>query len=345
MRSRSFAAVSLLIVAMLVVAGAVHAYDSGREDEIAAGVRIAGVDVGGLTEEQARERVRQELAAPLRRSVVARAGDRRFKLTAKAARVRVDVDGMVADARERSRGGTVLSRTWRGVTGAELDVDVEPRVAYSDAAVRRFVKRVRSRASRKPRDAKVDFSAASLSIQRARTGRAIDPQRLRNDVVAALGDPGGDRRIVAKLRKTKPKVGTKQLAKKYPTIVTIDRGSYRLRLFKKLELVKTYPIAVGKAGLETPAGLYDIQNKAVNPAWHVPNSAWAGELAGRVIPPGPENPIKSRWMGIYDGAGIHGTDARYSIGTNASHGCIRMLIEDVTELYEKVPVGAPVYIA
>jgi lipoprotein-anchoring transpeptidase ErfK/SrfK len=77
----------------------------------------------------------------------------------------------------------------------------------------------------------------------------------------------------------------------------------------------------------------------------VPTSSWAGELAGRVIPPGPENPIKARWMGIYDGAGIHGTDARGSIGTNASHGCIRMLIEDVVELYDKVPVGAPVYIA
>src|SRR3712207_5277521 len=89
-----------------------------------------------------------------------------------------------------------------------------------------------------------------------------------------------------------------------------------------------------------------FRSKAVNPAWNVPNSAWAGELAGRVIPGGvPENPLKARWLGIYDGAGIHGTDAVGSIGTNASHGCIRMLIPDVVELYDKVPVGAPVYIA
>jgi lipoprotein-anchoring transpeptidase ErfK/SrfK len=65
-----------------------------------------------------------------------------------------------------------------------------------------------------------------------------------------------------------------------------------------------------------------------------------------VIPGGvPENPLKARWLGIYDGAGIHGTDATYSIGSNASHGCIRMLIPDVIELYDQVPVGAPVYIA
>jgi lipoprotein-anchoring transpeptidase ErfK/SrfK len=83
----------------------------------------------------------------------------------------------------------------------------------------------------------------------------------------------------------------------------------------------------------------------VNPSWHVPTSDWAGELAGTVVPPGPSNPIKARWMGIYDGAGIHGTDATGSIGTAASHGCIRMLIPDVVELFDQVPVGAPVYIA
>ena len=78
----------------------------------------------------------------------------------------------------------------------------------------------------------------------------------------------------------------------------------------------------------------------------MPNSAWAGSLAGKVIPGGtPENPIKSRWMGIFDGAGIHGTSDDGSIGSAASHGCIRMHIPDVEELYDQVPVGAPVYIA
>jgi lipoprotein-anchoring transpeptidase ErfK/SrfK len=105
-------------------------------------------------------------------------------------------------------------------------------------------------------------------------------------------------------------------------------------------------VAVGKVGMETPEGLYEIQNKAINPAWHVPDSDWAGDLAGKVIAgDDPKNPIKARWMGIYDGAGIHGTDADDSIGSAASHGCIRMRIPEVIELYEDVPVSAPVYIA
>ena len=84
----------------------------------------------------------------------------------------------------------------------------------------------------------------------------------------------------------------------------------------------------------------------MNPAWSVPNSDWAGSLAGTVVPGGvPENPLKARWLGIYDGAGIHGTDVTSSLGTAASHGCIRMSIPEVIELYDKVPVGAPIYIA
>ncbi len=126
----------------------------------------------------------------------------------------------------------------------------------------------------------------------------------------------------------------------------VNRSAFQLTLYKKLKPVKTYGIAVGQVGLETPAGLYTVQNKAVNPAWSVPNSAWAGSLAGTVVPGGtPQNPLKARWLGIYNGAGIHGTDAAGSIGTAASHGCIRMLIPDVIELYDQVPVNAPVYIA
>ena len=126
--------------------------------------------------------------------------------------------------------------------------------------------------------------------------------------------------------------------------MTVDRPAFTLRLFKRLKMVKSYKIAVGQAGLETPAGIYHVQNKTVNPSWHVPDSAWAGDLAGQVIPPGPENPIKARWMGIFDGAGIHGTSDVGSLGTAASHGCIRMAIPDVEQLYDQVPVQAPVFI-
>jgi lipoprotein-anchoring transpeptidase ErfK/SrfK len=169
-------------------------------------------------------------------------------------------------------------------------------------------------------------------------------RRLLTLVERAIDQTGHARTVRIDVRVTKPKVTTAELAKKYPVVITVDRPAFKLRLFKRLKLKKTYTIAVGQAGLETPAGLYHVQDKTVNPSWHVPDSAWAGDLAGRVIPPGPDNPIKARWMGIYNGAGIHGTTDVGSLGSAASHGCIRMAIPDVEALYPQVPLQAPVFI-
>jgi lipoprotein-anchoring transpeptidase ErfK/SrfK len=252
---------------------------------------------------------------------------------------------MVDEAIERGRSGSILARSWRAVSGGEVNTSLPPDIAYSRPAVQRLVDRVRVSVSRKPVDAKVDFGPDTLSIRHSRSGLTVDARRLRANITNALTGDVGDRTVRAPIERVKPKVSAKQLAKQYPVVVTIDRGSFRLNLFKHLERVQTYPIAVGQVGLETPAGLYTIQNKAVNPAWHVPNSPWAGSLAGQVIPGGaPNNPIRARWLGVYDGVGVHGTDARGSIGTNASHGCIRMLIEDVEKLYDEVPIGTPIYI-
>jgi lipoprotein-anchoring transpeptidase ErfK/SrfK len=335
----------LLVAVLLAGTGAVYAYDSGRDDRIADGVRIGDVDVGGLSAGAARARLHEELLAPLSAPLVVRAGEERFSLSAREARIHANIEAMVADAVGRSRDGSMFSRTWRALTGGRVDAAITPEVSHSEAAVQRVVDRVRVAVSRKAVDAEVDFALDRLTIKESRSGRTIDARALRGEMTRALLDPRGDRTIRADIETVRPKVTTGDLAGKYPVVLTVDRGAHRLRLFKGLEPAKTYPIALGQAGLETPAGLYNIQNKAIDPAWHVPDSDWAGDLAGTVVPGGtPENPLKARWLGIYDGVGVHGTADRASIGTNASHGCIRMLVEDVKELYDEVPVGAPIYI-
>ena len=347
MRSPLFLGVAAFL-ALLVLGGVgVLAYDANRDDKIADGVKVGGIMLGGLSREEAREKLETELLAALKAPVVVRARKRSWRLTAERSKVSADVDAMVDEALAESQQGNVFSRTWRGLTGGEVDADIDPRVSYDRAAVRRLVARVDRRTEREPRDAKLEFTSADLKPVEERYGIRMDERNLARKMERALTQPAQSQRIVhARVRKVDAKVTTSELARKYPIVVTVDRASFKLRLFKKLKLVKSYGIAVGQVGLETPAGLYDVQNKAINPAWSVPNSAWAGDLAGTVVPGGtPQNPLKARWLGIYDGAGIHGTDATYSIGTNASHGCIRMLIPDVIELYDQVPVGAPVYIA
>jgi lipoprotein-anchoring transpeptidase ErfK/SrfK len=330
LRSRSFIIAALLLVVVAGAGAAVYAYDNARAKQIGKGVRVGGIELQGLTPAQARAKLERVI----------------MRLGAREARIAVDIEAMVDDAVARSRSGDIFSRTVRNITGKSLNADLKPTIRYSDRAIVRMIDKIRRSIDRKPVEATATIGPAGISTSPSRTGLAVRSARLHRNIRRAIVSTTRDRTFVARTRTLHPKVSTSDLDEKYSTVLIVNRGAFRLTLFKRLKLAKTYSIAVGQVGLETPAGLYHIQNKAVNPAWNVPNSDWAGDLAGTVVPGGsPKNPLKARWMGIFAGAGIHGTDAINSIGTAASHGCIRMRIPDVIELYDEVPVGAPVYIA
>jgi lipoprotein-anchoring transpeptidase ErfK/SrfK len=344
--TRLFAIAAASLAALVVLGGVTYAYDQSRKDTIAKGVRVAGVDIGGLKPDAARARLSTSIQQRLQEPVVIRHGDEAWKLRARRAHVRANIDAMVDEAIDRSRDGNALTRSVRSLTGTSVDADLKPTITFSDRAINRLVRHVRRDVDRPARDAKVEMDGSGLNAVASRTGVAVRTKVLRARVRAELVSLSADRTIGVRTRSIKPKVTSKEADRDYQTAIIVNRSAFTLTLYKALKVFKTYPIAVGQVGLETPAGLYHIQNKAVNPAWSVPNSAWAGSLAGQVIPGGsPENPLKARWMGIYAGAGIHGTSEDGSIGTAASHGCIRMHIPDVIDLYDRVPVGAPVYIA
>ena len=347
MHRRSLALIAILVVALLAGAGGVYAYDQGKDGEIAEGIKVNGVDVGGLSASQARTKLRAALLDPLNRPVRARFEGKTYRLTPQQAEIAVDIDGSVRRALVRSRDGDILSRTWREVRGRPILTDLDAKVSYSKASIRRLVKRVQSDLAIEPVDASVDLEGGSVAPQPSKDGRAVRAARLRRDLERELLDSGGRRLVRVRTSVVEPEVSTDDLAKKYPAVVIVNRGSFSLTLYRDLKLAKTYKVAIGKVGLETPAGLYHIQNKAVDPAWTMPHSDWVPKKdQGKIVPGGtPENPLKARWLGIFDGAGIHGTDAESSIGTAASHGCVRMRIPDVIDLYDQVPVGAPIYIA
>jgi lipoprotein-anchoring transpeptidase ErfK/SrfK len=335
-----------VIAAVVVLAGlgVAYAYDSSHKDEIADGVTVGGVDVGGLNRDQAAQRIRRHLVAPLHRPVKVTLGSATYKLPADHLKIRADVAGMVDQAIDASQSWGIPPRIFRYVTSESVDHTVAPEVSYSHAAVRRFVDHVAKKVNRDPQDASVSASADSLNVVPAENGRTLNEPRLLRGIERQIDRGARNRVVAAHVSIKKPEVSTKEVASKYPVYLTLDRAGFTLRLWDDLKLTKTYPVAVGQLGLETPAGLYHIEDKQVNPSWHVPNSAWAGSLAGQVIPPGPSDPIKARWLGIFAGAGIHGTDETWSIGQAVSHGCVRMTIPDVIDLYPRVPVGTPIYI-
>ncbi len=347
MTSRTLVLTAILTAALLAGAGGVYAYDRGNDGRIAEGVRVNGIDVGGLRAAAAGEKLRAALLEPLDRPVTARYEGRRFKLTARQAAIGVDIDGSVARALDRSREGSMFTRTWRELRGERLEAELDAKITWSRRAVRRLVARVEKALERPAVDAKLDLASGRVDPQPSHDGLAVRGKRLRRDLERELLDSGKRRRVRVRTDVVEPKVSTSQLAERYPAVLIVNRSAFQLTLYKNLKPAKTYGIAVGQVGLETPAGLYNVQNKAVDPAWTMPDSDWVAPAdRGKVVPGGtPENPLKARWMGIYDGAGIHGTAAAGSIGTAASHGCIRMRIPEVKELYDQVPVGAPVYIA
>jgi lipoprotein-anchoring transpeptidase ErfK/SrfK len=290
--------------------------------------------------------LQRRLADPLDKAIVIRAAHRTFRLTPDRSEVRADVGGMVAEAVAASREGNLIQRSWRGLTGGKVNKAVELKQEYNDRAVRSLVRHIARRINREPKSASVKASASGLQMVQSKEGFAVQGNDLRDRIRHALVTPGASRVIKAQTRIVEPEVTTDNLAEKYPWYVVVDRPRFQLTVYERLRKKKTYKVAVGQVGLETPAGLYHVQNKAINPDWHVPDSDWAGDLAGTVVKgTDPENPIKARWLGIFDGAGIHGTDELSSLGSAASHGCIRMAIPDVIEVYNEVPVGAPIYIA
>jgi lipoprotein-anchoring transpeptidase ErfK/SrfK len=333
---------------MLLVGGsfAAYSYDANRDDLIAKGVTVAGIDVSGMRRAAATAVVQKRLADPLNRPIAVKARGHRFHLSAARSRLTADVGGMIAEAVTASRQGNLIERSWRGLTGGEVHKAVALRLSYNDRAVRSFVRHIARRIDQAPTNASVTPSANGLQTVPAREGIALQGTYLRRRIERALATPAASRRIVAHTRIVQPTVTTDNLADKYPWYIVVNRPAFSLTVYEHLRQLKTYRVAVGQVGLETPAGLYHVENKAVNPDWHVPNSTWAGDLAGKVIKgTDPANPIKARWLGIFNGAGIHGTDALGSLGSAASHGCIRMAIPDVIEVYNEVPVGAPVFIA
>ncbi len=318
-----------LLCALLIVALSAPPASAQAPRRIAVGLTVVGVDLSNLTVEEAVARLTAELAPRLAGDLLLGAAGRPWVLTMADARLELDALRTAKRALYATAGTTA----------------VVPAIVHSRLAVKAFAESVAAKVLRAPRNAAIRITVRRIQRKRGRHGRALDIAATRAAIDAALDDPVAPRVLHQRLVKVRPKINADDLRRVYATVLTIDRTKFKLRLFKGLRFRKAYGIAVGMAGLETPAGRYRIANKQVNPAWHVPNSPWAGALQGQVIPGGvPSNPLKARWLGIANGVGIHGTSEDWSIGTRASHGCIRMHVGDVIDLFRRVPVGTAVLI-
>ena len=172
---------------------------------------------------------------------------------------------------------------YAGRDAAGQPVDVPLVVTFEKAAVDRFAARIDKRLSRAPARLHAEDLAAKVRVTHSKAGRDINRRELVKRVAATLTNPNITRVLEPKLIRVKPKVTADTLRNGASTVITIEQKNFKLRLFKHLKVVKTYKVAVGQPQYPTPRGRFSITSKQVNPVWSVPNSPWAGELAGTTV--------------------------------------------------------------
>jgi lipoprotein-anchoring transpeptidase ErfK/SrfK len=205
--------------------------------------------------------------------------------------------------------------------------------------VRSYVRRVARRYDVAAEDARLaGLDGLQPVISSEQDGRAVRRALLERAIVRVLRLNVRDR-INVPMRPVEPSVRTSD----FGSIVVISRGGNELRLYSATSLVRSFRVATGSSQYPTPSGTYEIVDMQRNPWWRPPTSDWAA--GKKPIPPGPGNPLGTRWMGISAPAvGIHGTPDAASLGYSVSHGCIRMQIPEAEWLFEQVGVGTPVLI-
>ena len=320
-------AIAVLALAALVVVAVLAAAAPAQElppptvpveePRIPEGVTIAGLAVGGMTAAEAKEAVEFAFALPLR-----------FVHRGRTWQVSPEYFGAVAYVQ------LALGRAFTSEPGARVPLAVRIR----ETRVARYVGRLARRYYRPARNSTLSLRDLKPYITRARAGRALRTSPTRTAITRTLRRLD---RVAIRLpmKRLEPSVTRSD----YGSIIVVRRGSRTLTLYDGMRYVTRFSVAVGMAAYPTPLGRFSIVSKEVNPTWNPPDSDWAAGMGP--IPPGPGNPLGTRWMGLsIPGYGIHGTYADYSIGTAASHGCIRMHINQNEWLFARVSIGTPVFI-
>jgi len=305
---------------LLLVTLGVAAPDAARKPVvIAPGVTVGGIRVGGLTSEPARTRVEKAFARPLR----LRFGQKRWRISPRYLGANAAIDRAVSRALEAGP----RARVSLGVSATR------PRI-------RRYVQRLDRLFSREPiSSAVVGVSGGRPAFSDAKAGLAVRRDEMTNALAYMLRTNRRD--VVPLLTESVPPEVTPE---NFGPVIIVFRDSKRLTLFDGPRAVRSFPIATGQAQYPTPLGIYSVATKQRDPWWiPPPDSDWA--QGKEPIPPGPGNPLGTRWMGTTAPlVGIHGTPDAASIGYSASHGCIRMRVPDAEALFNEVEVGTPVLI-
>lgn len=319
------------------------AYDYRERGLVPRGVTVNGTDLSGMTEAQARIAIETAVAAPLTRPIDVVADGREFTFDPKGA-VSVDVDGMLAEAYSPRRTASFVNRVRHDVGATTLPAQVEPLFSVDESAVASWLDEVAEKVDRKAVDASLTVADSRVKISKEAPGRKTDRAAATAAIMGAFEDEAALRAGIEELEVPVAEVPAKVTAASFGKTIVVDLSERRIRLFDGAKIEKTYPCAIGTPSYPTPKGEYEITLKRYRPTWVNPGSDWGKDMPAS-IPPGPGNPLGTRAINISAPAiRFHGTENIGSVGTAASHGCMRMYRRDIEDMFERVEVGMKVYI-
>lgn len=332
-------ALGIVLLALGGVSYAAYRYDRASSDRILPGVTIAGTDVSGMTRVEAIQAVQRSVQEQLTQPLTIRAAAGSWQTTPAELGRSADVDAAVDQALQASDSVGFITRVWHRLREEPVDISVDITFQGGGTGVAALVSSVAGDVAQSPRDASVAVIDGEVKFVHSRPGHAVGTNIATKRLQAALEEGATSVRLPVKT--VKPKVPDAKIGK---TIV-VDRTINQLSLYNGFDLEKTYPVATAAAGYVTPPGDWTIIDKQENPTWTNPApDTWGADLPA-FIPPGPGNPLGTRALYLdASGIRIHGTYDVSSIGTHASHGCIRMLMSDVEEIYPLVPIGTRVIV-
>jgi len=343
-RSRRGAKIALVLLAVLGVLGggtayAAYRYDASAADRILPGVSIGGVDVGGMTRDEARRVVEAQADPRLTDHLTVHAAGVVWTVTAAALGVRADVDGAIDRAYGVAAEMSLPSRLYHRIADRPVEVGFRIEYVQDEGAVDAFVEQAYREVAVPAVDARFALEDGEIVTGRSRAGREIKSDVAVQRILKALAREVD--MVDIPVREVTPEVTTASLG----TTIVVDVSDNTLVLYEDLRVVREYRVATGTPGYPTPVGTFEIVDKVENPTWYNPApDTWGADLPPS-IGPGPGNPLGTRAMYLNaPGIRIHGTWDSSSIGTAASHGCIRMKIEDAEEMYPLVPIGARVLV-
>lgn len=339
-RRWTIAILALVGVLFLGAAGAAYAtydYSNEYEGRMLPGTTVAGVDVGGMDRDEALAAVRDAVRPELRRTIEVEWGERTWNVTPERIGAYTTAGRAVDAALAASEETSFFQKMRMRVLGHELEHTGDVALRYPTKGARAYLEGIASSLNREAQNAELDYSTGWVKFVDAKEGRRVDVAASHKAFMKAMRS--GSDAAELKVKVTKPEKTTED----FDQVLLVRIGENKLYLYEDQKITHEWTVATGQPEYMTPTGLYEVELKRYMPTWVNPAPDTWGASMPDMIPPGPGNPLGLRAINWTAPAiRFHGTSATYSLGYNASHGCVRMANEDVIQLYDMIEVGTPI---